>query len=161
MAETPALARQCHAILREIANHLTPDQRAKLRTMVPNKPAMAYYTGLSAVPEAIRAAPVWSAIIPAMGRMQVNGRNPGRALADSGYPEMRMQRLLGATGEALVTQISTACNWLVSREEVGVDLGLLAAMGVADWENDREMLEALRTHLAMGFVTRTRKSMAA
>ncbi len=161
MTETPELAQQCHAILRDIASHLTPEQRAKLRTMVPARPAMAYYTGLAAIPASLRDAPVWSVMLPALGRIRPNGKHPGRALADTGYPEMRMQRLLAASGETLDDQVSTACRWLISREVTAVDLGLLAALGVADWQDDGETLKALRTQLALGFVTQARQRSAA
>jgi hypothetical protein len=159
--ETWVLVRQCHGILREIVQHLTPEQRAKLRSMVPSRPALAYYTGLAAVPESLRAAPIWSVILPALGRMQPSDRHPGRALAATDYPELRLQRLLAATGEALVNQIGSVCAWLVSREVTAVDLGLLAALGVADWRNDSETRGVLRTQLALGYVNQTRRNAAA
>ena len=161
MTETPEMAQQCHAILRDIASHLTPEQRAKLRSMVPARPAMAYYTGLAAIPVSLRDAPVWSVLLPVLGRLRPNGQHPGRALADTGYPEMRMQRLLAASGEILDDQVSTACRWLISREVTAVDLGLLAALGVADWQDDVETLKALKTHLALGYVTQARQRSAA
>jgi hypothetical protein len=74
---------------------------------------------------------------------------------------MRMQRLLAASGETLDDQLSTACRWLISREVTAVDLGLLAALGVADWQDDVETLKALRTHLALGYVTQARQRSAA
>ena len=156
-AEILVLARQCQALLHEIARHLTPEQRAKLRCMVPNRPALAYYAALAAVPEALRDAPIWSVILPTLGRLQPNGRHPGRALAATGYPEMRLQRLLAATGDALVALIQTACAWLISREVKAVDLGLFAALGAADWQGDAEALSALRTQLALGYVSRSRR----
>lgn len=161
MTETPEMAQQCHAILRDFASHLTPEQRAKLRSMVPARPAMAYYTGLAAIPVSLRDAPVWSVLLPVLGRLRPNGQHPGRALADTGYPELRMQRLLAASGEILDDQVSTACRWLISREVTAVDLGLLAALGVADWQDDVETLKALRTHLALGYVTQARQRSAA
>ena len=159
-AETLVLARQCQALLHEIARHLTPEQRAKLRCMVPNRPALAYYAALATVPADLRDAPVWTVILPTLGRLQPNGRHPGRALAATGYPEMRLQRLLAASGDALVALIQTACAWLISREVKAVDLGLFAALGVADWQGNSETLSALRTQLALGYVSRSRRDAA-
>jgi hypothetical protein len=48
---TPALARQVFAILEDIAAHLTPDDRARLRTMSRAQPPLTFWKHIAAVPD--------------------------------------------------------------------------------------------------------------
>ncbi|WP_295427039.1 hypothetical protein [uncultured Thiodictyon sp.] len=156
MTELPDLSRQVHAILHEIAEHLTPNDRARLRTMLATEPPMLYWLLLGQVSPRLMDRPatesVWRAVLPALGAMRPDGAPIGQALAQSAYPEMRVRQLLTATGETLVGQVAEVVRWLAAHGAGAVDLATLAALALADGLGDEQARAALRQAVAMGWV---------
>lgn len=154
MIDTP-LARQTHAVLADMAQHLTPSDRARLRTMALADPPLLYWMLLAAVPpaqaESLATEAVWRVVLPALGRVYPSSRGIGRVLFETDLKEMRMERLLGATGRALVAAIAETVRWLVAHEVERAAIGELATLGLADALGDRETLEQARRRIALDF----------
>jgi hypothetical protein len=132
--------------------------------MVAQKPALAYYSVLSQMPET--QAAIWPVVIPALGRIPrvcagVPGYGAGRALADTGYPESRMSRLLSATGDSLVSQLACAIQWCVSHDVERLDLSTVAAWAIADETGDTVLAAAIRDRVALDYVRGVRRASAA
>lgn len=156
MTALPDLAKQVHAVLHEIGDHLTPNDRARLRTMIATEPPMLYWVLLGKVPRRLMESPttegVWRAVLPALGAIRTGGTPIGSALAQSGYPEMRVRQLLTATGETLVGQLAEVVRWLVAHEATAIDLAALAALGLADALDEEHTRAELRQQIAMSWV---------
>jgi hypothetical protein len=132
----PLLARQIFAILREVAEHATPDDRARLRTMFLPEPPLSFWKVVAAVPQEHvdneRCLAIWKIILRAVGHIRPSSGSLGRTLAAQDFPEERMDRLLTATGSSLPGLIDEALRWLISHRVEAVDLSLLATLGIAD-----------------------------
>lgn len=156
MADLPDLSRQVYAILHEIAEHLTPTDRAQLRTMLATEPPMLYWLLLGRVPGRLMDTPateaVWRAVLPALGALRLGGMPVGKALAQTAYPEMRVRQLLTATGGTLVAQVAEVVRWLAAHEATAVDLGVLTALALAEVLGDEHSRDVLRQQLAMSWV---------
>jgi hypothetical protein len=154
MIDTP-LARQTHAVLAEMAQHLTPNDRARLRTMPLTDPPLLYWMLLASVPPTQAENPateaVWRVVLPALGRVYPARRGVGRVLFETELSEMRMERLLTATGQALVASLTETVRWLIAHEVERVAIEELATLGLADALGDRETLEQARKRIALDF----------
>ena len=131
--EIPRLARSSRAALREIAAHLTPDDRATLRTMPLGEPPMAFWIHLAAAPreqsESTTTITVWKMVLRTLGSVGQLGQPVGAVLAETKFPKDRMSRLLTATGGALTGALDEAGRWLMSHDIVNADLSALLALG--------------------------------
>ena len=156
MSDLPDLSKQVYAILQEIGEHLTPNDRARLRTMLATQPPMLYWLLLGQVQQRLMNTPateaVWRAVLPALGTLRLGGMPVGQALAHTAYPEMRVRQLLTATGETLVAQVAEVVRWLAAHEVTAVDLATLTALALADVFGDEQTRDALRQQVAMSWV---------
>ena len=113
--DIPRLARASRAALHEIVSHLTPDDRATLRTMPLAEPPMAFWIHLATAPvnqsELPAATEVWKVVLRTVGTIRQAGTPAGAVLAQTGFPRARMSRLLTATGQALTGAIDEAGRW--------------------------------------------------
>ena len=152
----PQLSKQVYAVLGEIVAHLTPGDRAKLRTMLTTDPPMLYWTLLSQVPRQLADDPaaeaVWRATMPALGAVRLSKRGIGRVLAETNYPEMRLRQLITATGQTLVGLSAEVVRWLVAHEQTAVNLEALVTLGLADALGDDRTRSELRQRIALDYV---------
>jgi CRISPR type I-E-associated protein CasB/Cse2 len=159
------LEKQVFAILNDIASHLTPDDKATLRTMLATEPPMLYWMLLGQVHSTLMSTPrteaVWRAVLPALGAVRHNGLPVGRLLAQTDYPEMRMRQALTATGSTLVSLLTEIVRWLIAHEVSSVDVSSLATLGLADALGDRETLGTVRQRIALDYVRNRPRRQAA
>ena len=117
--EKPHLARTSWAVLNEIVAHLSPDDRARLRTMSLSNPPIDFWMHLAVAPkeqsESPACADVWKVILRTLGSVRQSNRPLGMILAETKFPRDRVSRLLIATGGALGGAIDEAGRWLTSR----------------------------------------------
>jgi hypothetical protein len=160
-ADLPHLVRQTYAVLQEMIAHLTPDDRARLRTMSLSQPPLSFWMVLAAAPAEQTnddgCVAVWKSILHAMGRVRPTGPALGRVLADTKFPEDRVSRLLVATGSTLVGLIDEVVRWLISHDVANVDLSLLASLGLADALANTATREWARRHIALDYVRAVRR----
>ena len=138
------------ATLQDIAASLTPANQAELRSRRTRERSLSHYAILSQLP--YQDAPVWDVIIPALGHVHPKGRPIGAALAATGYPESRMNRMLAASGHSLVEQIGSVIRWLISHDETSVDLTTLAEWALSDWQRDSAKLKTVRDRVGLDYV---------
>jgi len=162
--DRPNLVRQTYAVLQEMIAHLTPDDRARLRTMSLSQPPLSFWMVLAAAPEEQTnddgCISVWKSILRAMGRVGPAGRAVGRILAETEFPRDRVSRLLSATGSTLVGLIDEVARWLISHDVANADLSLLATLGLADALADTATREWTRRHIALDYVRAVRRDEA-
>jgi len=154
-ALTP-LARQTYAVVRGLDEHLRDDDRVALRAMHLPSPPIEYWTLLARLPreqaDDDRAEAVWRAVLQALGTTRGDGPSVGRVLAETGYSDDRMSRLLQATRGHLIAELQAAIGWAVSHRVPAVALWQLAALGLADALDDRATAASVRKRLAMDYV---------
>jgi hypothetical protein len=163
--DPPQLSRRLHATLGEIAAHLTPNDKARLRSMSIEHPTLTYWEVLAAAPENLTSPgpcdEAWRVIAKALGHLDVSGPGLGRALAESDYPELRMDRLLAATGDALRGQVADALRWLETAGAGRVRLSDAALLMLADAVGDTTASEYILRRTALDYVRTARKHQAA
>jgi hypothetical protein len=152
----PPLARQAFAVLREITERATPDDRARLRTMFLPQPPLSFWKMMATVPqEQIDNEPslaIWKIVLRALGDIRHSSASLGRALAAQDFPENRMDRLLTASGTSLPGLIDEALRWLVSHRVEAADLSVLATLGIADALGDGGARDWARKQMALDYV---------
>jgi hypothetical protein len=152
----PALARQAFAILRELSEHATPDDRARLRTMFIPEPPLSFWKMMAAVPrehiDDERCLAIWKIVLRAFGEIYPSSRSLGGTLATKDFPEDRMNRLLTASGASLPGLIDEALRWLFSHRVENADLSVLLTLGVADASGDIGARDWARKQIALDFV---------
>jgi hypothetical protein len=152
----PPVARQAFAILRDLATHATPDDRARLRTMFLPEPPLSFWKMMAAVPQEQTDDPgcliVWKTVLRAFGQLRHSSASLGRALAEQEFPEDRLDRILTASGSSLPGLIDEALRWLVSHNVEGVDLSTLVTLGIADTLGDTEARDWARKQIALDYV---------
>jgi hypothetical protein len=152
----PPLARQVFAILREITEHATPNDRARLRTMFLPEPSLSFWKLMAVVPQEQtddeRCVTVWKVVLRALGNVCHSSSSLGRTLAAQNFPEDRMDRLLTASGSSLPGLIDEALRWLVSHRVDAVDLSILVTLGIADALGDGETRDWARKQIALDYV---------
>jgi hypothetical protein len=155
-SEPPPLARQVFAVLRDIATHATPDDRARLRTMFLPSPPLTFWKHMASVPEQQtndeRCIEIWKIVFRAVGDMRHSSTSLGRTLAIKGFPEKRMDRLLTASGSSLPGLIDEALHWLRSLKVQTVDLSVMASLGLSDALGDVEGRDWARRQIALDYV---------
>ena len=151
----PPIARQAFAILRELSEHATPDDRARLRTMFLPEPPLSFWKMMAAVPreqtDDDRCVAIWKIILRALGEIYQSGKPLGQILAAEEFPEARMDRLLTASGASLPGLIDEALRWLVSHRVEAADLSVLVTLGVGDVLGDAEARDWARKKIALDF----------
>jgi hypothetical protein len=154
--EPPLLSRQTFAILRDILAHATPDDRARLRTMFLPDPPLTFWKMMASVPEEQteneHCLAIWKIVLRALGDIGQSSSSLGRALAEQGFPENRMERLLTASGSSLPGLIEEALRWLSSHHVQTVDLSILASLGLADTLGDLQARDWSRRQIALDYV---------
>jgi hypothetical protein len=152
----PPLARQVFAILRDVAEHATPNDRARLRTMFLPEPPLSFWKLIAAVPQEQsddgRCLTIWKIVLRALGDIRHSSSSLGRALAAEDFPENRMDRLLTASGSSLPGLIDEALRWLISHRVDAADLSVLATLGIADVVGDDQALDWARKQVALDYV---------
>jgi hypothetical protein len=152
----PPLARQAFAILREITEHATPNDRARLRTMFLPEPPLSFWKLIAAVPQEQtddeRCVTVWKVVLRALGNVRHSSSSLGRTLAAQDFPEDRIDRLLTASGSSLPGLIDEALRWLVSHRAEAVDMSILVTLGIADAIGDGETRDWARKQIALDYV---------
>jgi hypothetical protein len=152
----PPLARQAFAILRELSERATPNDRAQLRTMFIPEPPLSFWKMMAAVPrqqtDDDNCVAIWKIVLRALGEVYQSGSSLGKALAIEQFPEDRMDRLLTASGSSLPGLIDEALRWLVVHQGNSVDLSVLVTLGVADALGDTEARDWARKQIALDYV---------
>lgn len=121
--EQPSLAAVIGRVARIICSDGFPTgDRAKLRRMAPGQPLPLVFTrfALAHLPESWeRQAEDWAALLAGIAIMAPNAHNPqrrlGQALAEAGYSEARLERLLNADGETLRTLFLRGVRFLAAK----------------------------------------------
>lgn len=152
----PLLGRQTFAILNEIMAHLSPDERARLRTMSLSDPPLSFWKLMARVPEFQaendRCLAVWKVVFRAMGRVTQSRVPLGRVLKETDFPEDRLSRLLVASGTSLPGLLDEVARWLISHDVERADLTNLCVIGLGDALGDFEARNWARRLLALQFV---------
>jgi hypothetical protein len=152
----PPLARQVFAILRDMAEHATPDDRARLRTMFLPEPPLSFWKMVAAAPQEqtddARCLEVWKIILRSLGHLRQSSGSLGRTLAANEFPEDRLDRLLTASGSSLPGLIDEALRWLISHRVEASDVSALATLGVADALGDTNARDWARKQIALDYV---------
>jgi hypothetical protein len=152
----PPLARQAFAILRELSERATPNDRAQLRTMFIPEPPLSFWKMMAAVPreqtDDDHCIAIWKVVLRALGEVYQSSSSLGKILAAEEFPENRMNRLLTASGTSLPGLTDEALRWLVSHRVKSVDLSVLVTLGVADALGDTDARDWARKQIALDFV---------
>jgi hypothetical protein len=157
----PPLAKQTFAILRDLTEHATPNDRAQLRTMHLPEPPLSFWKMMAGAPQEQigdeRCLAVWKLVLRALGHVRHSNASLGRALAAQEFPEDRMDRLLTASGSSLPGLIDEALRWLISHRVEHADLSVLAALGIAVGLGDAEARDWSRRRIALDYVRQASK----
>lgn len=152
------VARIAHAF----EKRLSPGERAELRRMSPEDPGCPVFwrimaqdlepAGLLPGGESARLESErrWAAVLSGMAVMQdllQTGRRPGHALAEAGFSEQRLVRLLRARRETLEDALQGVARFLASKGEA-VDWGPLAQLIL---QQDEERGESIRRAIARDY----------
>lgn len=155
------LSQRVHATLHEMDAHLTPDNRARLRSAGTVLPLDAY-AALAAVPASETDNPatmsVWQAVVRALGSIRHGGPPIGAVLAETGYPEARINALLTAQGETLIGLIAEVVRWVVAHEVSRASLTDLVTLGLTDALGDAPAHQQTVQRIALTFTRAQRRA---
>ena len=158
------LSSQIHAALYDMDAHLTPTNRASIRSAATDLPVDAWLA-LAAAPvsdmDDPKIRPVWEAIVRALSVVRQGGPNIGAVLAETDYPEARLSALLTARGEALIGLIAEAVRWLVSHDVERCTLTEIVALGIADARGDNASRHEAIARIALGYARTMRHERSA
>jgi hypothetical protein len=158
------LSAQIHATLYEMDAHLTPTNRASIRSAATELPVDAWLA-LAAAPASDMDEPktrmVWETIVRALGVVRQGGPDIGAVLAQTDYPEARLSALLTARGDALVGLIAEAVRWLVTHDVERCTLTEIVALGIADARGDIVSREEAVARIALGYARTMRNAQSA
>ncbi len=162
-ASTPLGAR-IHAVLYDMDAHLSPANRASIRSAATELPLDAWLALAAAPPEDMErpdTRQVWETVVRALGGVRQGGPGIGAVLADTRYPEARVSALLRANGDALIGLIAEAVRWLVSHEVERCTLTDIVVLGITDARGDSAAREEAVSRIALGYARRVRLDRAA
>lgn len=122
--DQPSLPSTIGHIARVIGSDGFPTgDRARLRRMAPGQPAPLAFTrfAVAHLPEGWeRQVDDWATIVAGIAIMAPNAHRPGhglgRALAEAGYSEARLERLLDAQGDTRRTLLLRAARYLSAKQ---------------------------------------------
>lgn len=122
--DQPSLPSTIGHIARVIGSDGFPTgDRARLRRMAPGQPAPLAFTrfAVAHLPDGWeRQVDDWATIVAGIAIMAPNAHQPGhglgRALAEAGYSEARLERLLDAQGDTRRTLLLRAARYLSAKQ---------------------------------------------
>jgi hypothetical protein len=159
-----SLATRVHAVLHDMDAHLTPSNRASIRSAANELPLDAWLA-LAAAPVADMAdtgtRQVWETVVRALGIVRQGGPSIGAILADSDYPEARLSSLLAAHGDALVGLSAEVVRWLVSHEIERCTLTDIVVLGIADSRGDNVARDEVVARISLGYARAIRRRRSA
>ena len=155
MNETTPLSQRVHAVIADMDRHLTPDNRASIRSAAGQLP-LAGYVALAHAPYEwtnadAPALPALEQTVRALGRVRHRGASVGRVLAETEYPPSRVNTLLAATGDHLISLVAEIVRWLVAHDLDEVVLTDLVAFAIADATGDQTARESARHRMALDY----------
>jgi hypothetical protein len=154
------ISAQIHAALYDMDAHLTPTNRASIRSAATDLPVDAWLA-LAAAPASDMDGPktrlVWETIVRALGVVRQGGPSIGAVLAATDYPEARLSALLTARGDALVGLIAEAVRWLVSHDVERCTLTEMVVLGIADARGDIVSREEAVSRIALSYAREMRR----
>jgi len=158
------LGPRVHAVLHDMDRHLSPDNRASIRSAARELPLDAWIA-LAAAPAAEMDQPgtrqVWETVVRALGVVRQGGPGIGAVLAETDYPEARVSSLLAAHGDSLIGLIGEAVRWLVSHDVARCTLTDLVVLGIADAGGDSAAREEAVARIALDYARSVRRQRAA
>lgn len=157
--QTTPLSQRVHAVIADMDRHLTPDNRASIRSAAGQLP-LAGYVALAHAPDEwtyadALALPALEQSVRALGRVRHRGASVGRVLAETEYPASRINTLLGATGDHLTSLVAEVVRWLVARDIVEVTLTDLITFAIANATGDQTARESARHRMAIDYARTT------
>jgi hypothetical protein len=164
--ENSALSARVHAVIAEMDAHLTPDNRKSIRGSGGQLPMAGYIVLARAPNEWTRdGSPILPALtqaVFALSQMRHRGPTIGRALAETKYPEARINSLLAAAGPHLTELVAEVVRWLLAKDVEAVVLTDLIALAIADETADANERDRARHRIALDYArTRPRQSQRA
>jgi hypothetical protein len=148
------LGARIHAALYDMDAHLTPANRAGIRSAAGELPLDAWLA-LAAAPkedvDRLETRLVWEATVRALGAVRQGGSSIGAVLAETEYPEARLSSLLTARGETLVGLIAEVVRWLVSHEVERCTLTDIVALGIADARGETSARDEAISRIALSY----------
>ncbi len=153
--EKTPLSQRVHAVIAEMDRHLTPDDRASVRSAAAQLP-LAGYVALAHAPYEWTTAdapalPALEQAVRALGRVHHRGASVGRVLAETEYPPSRINTLLAATGDHLTSLVAEVVRWLVAHEIEELVLTDIIACAIADALGDVPARDAARHRMALEY----------
>jgi hypothetical protein len=158
------LGARVRAVLYDIDAHLTPANRASIRSAATELPLDAWLA-LASAPvadmEQSETRQVWETVVRALGVVRQGGPSVGHVLSETDYPEARLSSLLTAHGDALTGLIAEAVRWLVSHDVKRCTLTDIAVLGLADARGDLVTRDATIARIALDYARRARRRRSA
>jgi hypothetical protein len=156
--------RRAHAALHDMDAHLTPANRASIRSAANELPLDAWLA-LAAVPVAdtdeAGTRQVWETVVRALGIVRHGGPSIGAILAETEYPEARLSSLLAAHGDALVGLMAEVVRWLVSHEVERCTLTDIVVLGIADARGDNIARDEAVARISLDYARAIRRKRSA
>jgi len=153
-----------HAALHEMDLHLTPSNRATIRSSANDLPIDAWLA-LAAAPvsdmDELKTRLVWETVVRALCVVRQGAPSIGRVLAETDYPEARLSALLTSHGGALVGLIAEAVRWLISHDVEKCTLTDIVVLGIADARDDSASREAATARIALDYARAIRRQRSA
>jgi hypothetical protein len=161
---TSQLSARVHAALHEMDLHLTPSNRASIRSSATDLPIDAWLA-LAAAPVSdmneLKTRLVWETVVRGLGVVRHGGPGIGRVLAETDYPEARLSALLTSHGDSLIGLLAEAVRWLVSHDVERCTLTDIVVLGIADARDDSASREAATARIALDYARAMRRERSA
>lgn len=162
--EERGLSAAVEAVARAFAqDRVGPGERAELRRMRPSAlPPGAFWHVMARLVEPHHSAPSsepersrwedrWATVLSGMAQLPHNrDRRPGQTLAETGFHELRLRRLLRASGGRLADELLNTARFLAS-EGGGLDWRQVARLVHHDPQVAPERANVVRRHIARDY----------